>query len=533
MRWKVLMIGFWMLIAACAQVRQIEGGEKDVVAPKVLSATPPNFSTGFTGQRIVLQFDERVQLDRVRDRMLISPPLEKLPNVRIAKATQVVIELQEPLAENTTYSFAIGEVVKDLTEGNQAAGLTYVVSTGPALDSMAVQGRVVNAFTGAAEKGVLVSLYDQSDTLTIRNGRPSYVTRSDAEGRFAMYHLRNGSYALNALQDKNANFLYDLPNESLAFMDSTVFAEAPDSTMNSYTLRLFVAESPAQSIREARVTPDGALRLVFARRAEEIRVRDVARDGGRLSWYQEWSAERDSLLLWPSDTTALDDGRYEVRNDSIVLDTLRYRPTSSMPYVLGVRTAVRELPTGPRVEITTARPLGSVDSTLFRLERDSLPLDYHLERDSVDLRRLYLHTDLPPGSSATLSMLPKALKDIYGRTNDSMTVGLGRAAEQSTGILRFRLDERSKSDVPMIMQLLDSQGRIVRSSTLEPGERSMTWERLTPGNHSLRMILDRNGNGRWDTGDPNAGTQPEVVIPHDGTINVRAAWDLAIDLELE
>ncbi len=61
----------------------------------------------------------------------------------------------------------------------------------------------------------------------------------------------------------------------------------------------------------------------------------------------------------------------------------------------------------------------------------------------------------------------------------------------------------------------------------------MTWERLTPGNHSLRMILDRNGNGRWDSGDLDVGVQPEVVIAHGETINVRAAWDLAIDLKLE
>lgn len=533
MRWHAVVIGFWMLVAACAQVRQIEGGEKDVEAPRAVSANPPNLSTGFTGQRIVLQFDERIQLDRVRDRLLISPPLERMPNVRIAKGTQVVIDLQDPLAENSTYTFAIGEAVKDLTEGNQAAGLTYVISTGQALDSMAVQGRVVNAFTGAAEKGVLVSLYDKSDTLTIRNGRPSYVTRSDAEGRFTMFHLRNGRYALNALQDKNANYRYDLPNESIAFSDSAVVPENPDSTMHSYTLRLFMAESPVQSIREARVTPDGALRLVFARRADGISVRDVVRERGSLNWQQEWGAKRDTVLLWPSDTTALAEGRYEVRSDSIVFDTLRYRPASRMPFVLGVRTTVRELPEGPRVEITTARPLANLDSTLIRLERDSLPLAYRIVRDSLNSRRIHLYTDLPPGSSAVLSILPKALKDIYGGVNDSLTVGFGRAAEQSTGTLRLRLDERSRSDVPMIVELLDPQGRVVRSSTLAPGERSMTWERLTPGNHSLRMILDRNGNGRWDSGDLDIGVQPEVVIAHGETINVRAAWDLAIDLKVE
>lgn len=533
MNWSWVVIGAWMLLAACAQVREIGGGDKDMEAPILLSASPANLSTGYTSQRIVLQFNEKIQLDRVRDRLLVSPPLESMPTVRIAKASQVVIDLQEPLKENTTYTFAIGEAVKDLTEGNHAAGLTYVISTGPSLDSMAVRGRVVNAFSGAPENGVMVSLYDLNDTLTVRSGRPSYVTRSDAEGRFALYHLRNGRYALNALKDQNANYRYDLPNEAIAFLDSAVVPGIPDSAMSAYTLRLFNAESPIQSIREARVVADGALRLVFARRADGINIRDIAREGGQLRWQQEWSAERDTLLLWPSDSTAVGEGRYEIRDDSTVLDTLRYRLVERMPFVLGVRVAVREDPEGPWVEIITARPLAKLDSTLIRLERDSVPLAYRIERDSLNTRRIHLYTDLPSGSSATLSMLPKALTDIHGGVNDTLKVGLGRAAEQSTGTLRLRMDERSKSVVPIIAQLLDGQGRVVRASTIAPGELSLSWERLMPGNHSLRLIMDSNGNDRWDTGDLDAELQPEVVVPHTGTINVRAAWDLAIDLLLE
>lgn len=533
MRWSWIAVLMWMLVAACAQVREITGGDKDETPPQLVAADPPNLSTGFKGQRIVLQFDERIQLDRVRDRLLVSPPLSKPPTVRITGAKNVTIDLEGPLAENTTYTFGIGEVVKDLSEGNPAAGLSYVISTGDFLDSMEVSGRVVNAFSGAPEKEALVTLYAADDTSTIRTGRPSYATRSDAQGRFTLRYLRTGRYSLHALRDKNANYRYDLPNEEVAFLDSMLILDPSDTVLHDHTLRLFAAVSPVQAVRESKVTRDGALRVVFARPAQEIAVRDVARIGGVLTWQQEWSAERDTVLLWPSDTTALSDGRFELRMDTAILDTVRYRRVERMPFALGMRATVREGSAEALVELHAERPVSSLDTALIRVERDSLPIAYTIGRDSLNARLLHLRTDLPPGGSATLIMLPKAIQDIYGGHNDSLRLGLGRAAEQSTGTLRIRLDERVERTSTVIVQLLDAQGRTVRESKLPVGERAVAWERLSPGNHTIRMIFDLNDNGRWDTGDLDKGLQPEPVVAHGETINVRAAWDLAIDLRIE
>ena len=70
-----------LMLAACAQVRELQGGEKDTDAPVLLTAEPPNRTTHFISDRITLRFSERVKLDRVRDRLLVSPPLDKAPDV--------------------------------------------------------------------------------------------------------------------------------------------------------------------------------------------------------------------------------------------------------------------------------------------------------------------------------------------------------------------------------------------------------------------------------------------------------------------
>ncbi|MEO8589636.1 MAG: Ig-like domain-containing protein [Flavobacteriales bacterium] len=517
-----------LLITACAQVRDIGGGGKDTVGPQLTGADPPQLSTGFHGDRIVLQFDERIKLERVRDRMLVSPPLDVPPEVHISGARNVVIELKAPLKENTTYSFGIGEAVKDLTEGNPAAGLTYVVATGDAVDSLELQGAVVDAFKGTAEKDILVLVYADGDTVAFRSGRPAYATRTDTAGAFSLQHLRAGSYAIHALRDQNVNYRYDLPNEEVAFIAGSVVPGVIDTLMRPVTLRLFQEMSAVQQVREARVIPDGALRMVLARPAQELLLRDIARSGGTLAWSIEWNMTRDTLLLWPSDTTALEDGQYEVRTELGVLDTVRYRPMERMPFFTGLKTETRENSEGALVMIRAARPLGTIDRERFTVIQDSLSIPFTLEQDSADQRLLRLRVAIEPGASALLTVLPKAVHDRFGGDNDTLRVGIGRAAERSTGTLRVQLAGGERTTGPFILQLLDQQGRTVREQVIQSIEAPVVWERLTPGNHALRLIHDANANGRWDTGSLQGGVQPEAVWRYPETVNVRAAWDLGV-----
>ena len=515
------------LLAACAQVREITGGDKDEDGPLLKSAQPPNYSTHFSGDRIVLHFNERVQVERVRERLLISPPLDEVPTVRIVRAYDVEIELNAPLRANTTYTFSMGEVVKDLTEGNFAAGMDYVLSTGDALDSLLLAGDVTHAFSGEAQKDVLVMLYPASDTADFKQSRPTYATRTNAEGHFLLQHLRGGSYRVRALRDQNANYRYDLPNEEIAFVEQAVDAKLIDSTYTPVVLRLFQETSPVQSVREAIVEADGAWRIVFSRPAESIALRDLERNGGTLAWEPEWSATRDTVLLWPSDTTALGDGRYVIDTEEGPLDTLRYRAIKKMPYYTGLITYMREEATGLEMHIEARRPIASFDRERFVLEQDSTAVPFALERDSVDRRHLVLRPELAPGANATLTILPKAVRDIYAGHNDTLRIAMGRAAEQRTGTLRVTVEMPAAPSGTLLLQLLDGQGHVVREAPVNAGT-PVNWERITPGNHTLRMIDDANGNGRWDTGQWAVGLQPETVWHHREVLNVRAAWDLGI-----
>lgn len=531
--WPIALL-LCLLLAACAQVRDITGGDKDAQGPVLENAAPANGTVNFAGDRFLLHFDERITIERMREGLPVSPPLDAPPTLSIARGSDLEVRLNAPLKANTTYTFSVGEVVKDLTEGNTAAGVDYVISTGPVLDSLEIHGHVTQAFAGAPEKDVLVLLHDATDTSDFRGSRPLYGTRTNAQGAFVLRHLRQGDYRVTAVRDLNTNYRYDLPKEEIAFADSIVQPHSAGDTIAApIELRLFQEMSAVQAIREANVSVDRAWRLILARPALELTLRDVERTGGNLVWSSEWSDARDTVLLWPSDTTALADGRFEVSVDGIALDTLRYRALRLMPFHVGLRSAGALDEVTARVRLESTRPLAGIDTARISLRKDSTGIPFKLLPDPAHERFAVLEADIAPGSSATLLLLPKALRDRYNGWNDTLRIALGRDGEQASGKLRVAVRSAVPTKGQLVLELLDQQGHVIRRSPVDPTGAAVVWERIAPGNHTLRLTADINGNGRWDTGSYGTKRQPERVWRYPDPVNVRASWDLGIDWILE
>lgn len=522
-----------LLVAGCAQVRDISGGDKDATGPNLLGSNPPNGSIRFAGDRFTLRFDERVQVERPRGGLLVSPPMDPPPTIRVSGAREVEVRLNGPLQPNTTYTFAIGEAVKDLTEGNRAQGLDYVLSTGDVLDSLMVEGSVRQAFTGKVQENALVMLIPESDTSAFTTGRPSFVTRTGSDGRFRLEHLPEKRFQLVALQDLNGNYRFDLPAEEIAFSPSPVIPLwVGDSLAEPYRLRMFQEAGRTQRVVEATVTEDRAMRIVLARPAQSVQLRDVQREGGKLRWSAEWGVNRDSVLMWPSDTTAVELGRYEVSTEEGALDTVRYRVIRPMPFHLSVKSLPSADP-GQRLEarFRSSRPLSRIDASRISVLADSVETPFTAVLDTLDRRSLVVRTDLRPEQRAVVRILPKALHDIYGGSQDTLRFSIGGFDAKGLGTLRVTIAADSSVSGPLLLELLDAQGLVVRRADVIVGEPTV-WEKLTPGNHTMRLISDVNGNGRWDPGLWSARLPPEQVWINPETINVRAAWDLGITWKL-
>lgn len=511
-----------LLLAACAQVRDPQGGPKDVAPPQLLGAEPAHGSTSVMAERIVLHFDERIRLERPTERIIISPPPPSAPEYRVSGGRDLEIRFGSPLRANTTYSFALGEAVLDLSEGNPAGSLTYVISTGSVLDSLRVHGVVRDAFTDAPVKDALVMLRTDTATGALRDSLPAYIARTDAEGRFALEHLAGGRYGIGALRDRNANFKFDLPDEELGFRPTAVLAG--DSL--PVDLRLFREEPAAQAVLEAKVTADRAWRMVLARPGRSIRLRSIDRTGGALTWSTEWSANSDTVFLWPSDTTLLQGQRFAVYASDSLLDTLTYRTDKRMPFLLNA--TARKGRSGENPMLRTSRPVAQLLRTTAQLTTANGQGTLALSLDSADRRMVRLGGTLPTEGPARVTLAPGTLEDIYGGRNDTLRLDLESLREGATGEVRLTLEADSTGTPTgtLLLQLLNAQEERVLQLGVDQLPAHLSLGALPTGTYRLRLVVDTDGNGRWTTGALGALRQPERVLRMADAVNVRAGWEL-------
>jgi hypothetical protein len=219
---RTLIAAGLLLVYGCAQQGAPTGGPKDEDPPVVLKTTPANYSTNFNTKKITITFDEYLDMGNFTQELVVSPPMEEKPEVRL-RNKMLIIEFEEELKEDVTYTFNFGEGIKDLNEKNVLLNYEFVFSTGDYLDSLSVKGTLRNAFDlRIPENPINVMLYTEMEDSIPLKQIPYYVGRADKEGNFAVNNLKAGIYKMFVLKDGNNNFLFDMPDEQIAFLDSSL-----------------------------------------------------------------------------------------------------------------------------------------------------------------------------------------------------------------------------------------------------------------------------------------------------------------------
>ena len=174
---------------------------------------------------------------------------------------------------------------------------------------------------------------------------------------------------------------------------------------------------------------------------------------------------------------------------------------------------------------TTPVPLASVDPSRIHLaiKRDSVWIPIHNIPElcaSVDGMTYQLPMLLMPDSAYRFTVDSLAVTDIYGMHNDSLKVDVKvRALEEYSNLL-LHLNVTDHAFV----QLLDGSDVVKRTATVVDGK--VEFRNVPPATYYARVVLDRNGNGRWDTGNYLQHLQPEEVYYYPQPLKLRRNWDV-------
>lgn len=575
-----------LMLGSCANPVAPTGGPKDVTPPEVTHTDPADRSVNFAGKSIVLTFNEFVSLKDINNQLIVSPPLKEFPTFQ-SRGKSVVMKFKEPWLDHTTYNIFFGDAIGDITEGNILAGYKFTFSTGPVLDSMMIEGKLINAFNLAPVANACVVLYDTIYDSVPYKQMPYYVTKTNKQGEFSITNVRDMDYLLFALTDLNANYIYDIPGEEIAFVDTLVHpwsdAAKPESQIpdnmnvkadslkgrlqgkndylivesngkrdtvridekgNADSLRVvsrkkqyiqlvqFKEVDSTQSLLKAQLVKDNVLNFSFRLplKSPDFELLSSSYDRTPITGSNKMG---DTLTMWlPGYTT--DSIFLKISDRSKVIDTVE------MSVKVRAKTIKKNVsPIAPVLTIKNNTQSGRLKPLLPLQLTFADPLTvYKLE----SLKLLQDSLEIKPTSVAFADSVKTRLIIQYPWKEgirysltipDSTFRNIFDIANDSLHISFMGTKEEETSiltlkiDTPgpghYLIQLLDSKDKIIEQQTITD-DRDVEFKYIAPGKYRVKAIEDKNGNGYWDTGNYLKKKFPERVTYFTKELDLRANW---------
>ncbi|MFN2456562.1 MAG: Ig-like domain-containing protein [Chitinophagaceae bacterium] len=445
----ILLIPQILVQTGCANIVPPSGGPRDSLPPVLVKADPPDSTVNFRGNRIILQFDEYVDLQDVPANLVVSPTPQVNPQIDVRLRT-ITIRLRDSLEQNTTYTINFGNAIRDYNESNILKDFDYTFSTGPALDSFQIQGKVIIAETGGIDSTLIVMLHRNLEDSAVVNQKPRYVARLDRQGNYTFRNLPSGTFALYALGDAGGSRRYLNKNQFFAF--------------NNFPL----------TINKSMVAPD-----LFAYKEADTRTppagtRAVVSTDKRLRFTTNLVSNQQSLL-----------------SDFI---------------------------------ITFEQPLRFLDTNKISLTSDSTfnPLLASLTLDSGS-KRLTVRSQWRENTRYNLIMGKDFAEDTLGRRllkTDTLFFTTRKRTDYGDITIRLRNINAAENSVLQFIQ----NNAVVFTAPLNNG--TYTQQLFQTGEYELRILYDRNKNGKWDPGQFFGNKiQPEIVLPIQRRISIRPNAD--------
>lgn len=338
-----VIIGFY----ACASTGMPDGGPYDETPPKFIRATPEPNATNNKRKKVSIEFDEFIKLDKASEKVIVSPPQNEAPEVKVS-GKRVLVEFFDSLKANTTYTIDFGDAIVDNNEDNPLGNFAYSFSTGESIDTLEISGTVLNAADLEPVKGIQVGIHKNLNDTAFSKLPFDRISRTDSRGHFNVKGIAPGTYHVYALMDGNQNYRFDSKTEAIAFLDSLVVpsmegAVREDTVWNevdtlaydtiykvSYTrflpdnlvLRSFKEENPLQYLIKSERAQLNRFALYFSAKADTLPTMKGLDFDEKDAFVIESNQRKDSLLYWIKDTTLCERDTLTLQLTYLATDTL-------------------------------------------------------------------------------------------------------------------------------------------------------------------------------------------------------------------
>ena len=481
--------------------------------------------------------------------------------------------------ENFAYVFSTGEVVDTLAVSGTVLN---------AEDLEPVKGVVVGLHSCLDDSAFTKRAFER---VSRTDSRGRFTIKGIAPGKYRVYALAdaNQNFLFDQKSEKVAFMeTYVSPFASEAIRQDTIWRDSLtiDSIVDvKYTrfqpddivLRLFAEELKMQYLMKSTRSEHNKFTLFFAAPNEEMPVVNGIGFDFDTQYVLESSARMDTLTFWLKDSMLYRNDTLDISvsykvPDSLEImvnrtDTLRLVPKKKWAKVVEMQQKIyeeekkkflrsesrkegydKENPPQyiPKTKILPVRfsgstsmdvngdcsfafdePLEYVDSSAIHLSQviDStlIPMDFVFRRSDRNIKEYNLFAEWRPGMKYRLTVDSAAFKGMYGGVSEALSRDMQFRTLEEYAVLYLTIPGVGDN---AIVQLLSSD-KVVMQERSNAGRCAFYF--IKPGKYYLRLILDENNNGKWDTGCFEKGLQPEKVYYYPHSLDLRALFEYTQD----
>lgn len=525
-----LLIIFSLLWLSCARVGSPVGGSKDTIPPKFLGA---NIDTSRVNipvdtKELRLYFDEYVVLKDVQKNLIISPPIKvkKILPTNLGNK-YILIEWEEPLAENTTYSFNFGNAITDLNEGNVLPYYNFAFSTGEKLDNLYISGEVKDGLSletpstsSNNKKNYVVGLYQEKDTINYAK-KPYYITKVDDDGYFELNYLSKGQYRILAFDDSNQNSIYDAGKENVAFRQEAITVE---NNISGMPFSLFPSKKNIKLVETKEAT--GGILMLFEGNPQKVEVTPV--DDKIKNYRVTHRPHSDSVNIW-FDAKQENIGITQSENIKLKYQADEKQGEASIFYRLNPKNELtlsnqmgNAIPPNKNLELTANYPIDTLETNQWSLKSDSTTtVSFTAKISEKTPSKVLITAPFEIGKKYSLTVPKETLSSFYTTLAKTHQFNFEIDKEENYG--SFALTIEAKPEAPFWIQFLDDKGDVKLSKYTQ--EAVHHFKTIKPGKYQLRILVDDNSNGIWDASDLATLTFAERVHLFPKSIEIRPLWE--------
>lgn len=499
----------------------------------------------------------------------------------LKESTTYTIDFSDAIVDNNegnpmghfTYTFSTGASIDTM----EVSGTVLEAS-----NLEPIKGIQVGLHKDLADSAFTVKAFDR---VSRTDSRGRFSIRGVAPGKYRIYALKDGNQ--NYLFDSKSEMIafsdsIIIPSSMPSTRQDTLWKDSltidtiktvnytrylPDDVM----LRAFKEENTRQYFVKSQRDKLNHFILTFSAKADTLPILKGLNFDERDAFIVETTPRNDSICYWIKDSLLYEMDTLAIQMDYLYTDTLdRLVPKTDTLYLANKLTREKreqlakeeaekkekerkkQEKKGKTVEpektpflemkvdapssfdiyknvlLTFEEPVAKIDTSAIHMEVkvDTLwnETPFFLREDSVVPRQYEILAEWEPEKEYRLTIDSAAITGLYGLHTNKVEQTMKVKKVDEYGTLLLNIVGAGKG---AIVELMDNAGKVVRQQAVND-QGMADFYYLNPNTkYYIRLFIDRNGNGLWDTGNFENKVQPEEVY------YFPKVWEMRANFEFE